>query len=91
MADNNPYNNPYSNPYEVKYDYDEPQTAPEKRRGVDAFTLIIGIASLLVSGYVLSDGASWLPRFDFRWIMAGGAVFVGVLLLAASMRKGHRN
>jgi hypothetical protein len=80
-----------NNPYEVKYDYDEPQAAPAKRRGLDVITLIIGIATLLVSAYVLSDGASWLPHFDFRWIMAGGAVFVGVLLLAASMRKSHRH
>ncbi|HWD06672.1 MAG TPA: hypothetical protein VG674_29950 [Amycolatopsis sp.] len=68
------------------YSYDEPQ-APARRRGVDMFTLVVGIATLLVSGYVLSDGASWLPTFDVRWIIAGGAVFVGVLLLAASLRR----
>lgn len=73
---------------EYDYDnYDSTPTAQPEKRGVDVFTLIIGIATLLVSGYVLSDGASWLPRFDFRWIMAGGAIFVGVLLLAASVRK----
>ncbi|MEW2499274.1 hypothetical protein AB0878_02185 [Amycolatopsis sp. NPDC047767] len=60
---------------------------PTRRRGVDVITLIVGLATLLVSGYVLSDGASWLPTFDFRWVVAGGAVFIGVLLLAASSRR----
>ncbi|MEV4600235.1 hypothetical protein AB0K15_22880 [Amycolatopsis sp. NPDC049253] len=60
---------------------------PTRRRGVDVITLVVGLATLLVSGYVLSDGASWLPTFDFRWVVAGGAVFIGVLLLAASLRR----
>ncbi|WP_216210357.1 hypothetical protein [Amycolatopsis aidingensis] len=60
------------------------------RRGVDWFTLIAGIATLLVSGYVLSDGASWLPAADLRWVLAGGAVLIGVLMLVSSLRgKGH--
>ncbi|RSM71218.1 hypothetical protein DL991_36675 [Amycolatopsis sp. WAC 01375] len=79
----------------AEYDYDnydstQTQSSQPAKRGVDVFTLIIGIATLLVSGYVLSDGASWLPQFDFRWVMAGGAIFVGVLLLAASLRKSRR-
>ncbi|WP_410656520.1 hypothetical protein [Amycolatopsis sp. lyj-112] len=78
----------------AEYDYDNydsaTQSAQPAKRGVDVFTLIVGIATLLVSGYVLSDGASWLPQFDFRWVMAGGAIFVGVLLLAASVRKSRR-
>lgn len=57
------------------------------RREVDVLTLILGLATLLVSGYVLSDGASWLPSFDLRWVLAGGAVLVGVLMLGASMRR----
>ncbi|WP_409489723.1 hypothetical protein [Amycolatopsis sp. cmx-11-12] len=76
---------------EYDYDnYDSTQSAQPAKRGVDIFTLIVGIATLLVSGYVLSDGSSWLPQFDFRWVMAGGAIFVGVLLLAASVRKSRR-
>ncbi|SFB32120.1 hypothetical protein SAMN05216266_108124 [Amycolatopsis marina] len=76
-----------SNPY----DYDEP-AAPEQptRRGVDLFTLVAGVATLLISAYVLSDGDSWLPSFDLRWILAGGAVLVGVLMLGASMRGGRK-
>ncbi|KFU83103.1 hypothetical protein SAMN04489729_4053 [Amycolatopsis lurida] len=76
----------------AEYDYDSTQTQSSQpaKRGVDAITLFVGIATLLVSAYVLSDGASWLPQFDFRWVMAGGAIFVGVLLLAASLRKSRR-
>ncbi|WIV58690.1 hypothetical protein [Amycolatopsis nalaikhensis] len=79
MTDHNPYA------------YDEPaDTQPARRGGLDVFTLIVGIATLLVSAYVLSDGASWLPRFDFRWVVAGGAVFVGLMLLGASFGKRRR-
>ncbi|WIX87573.1 hypothetical protein [Amycolatopsis sp. DG1A-15b] len=74
------------------YAYDDPaETQPAQRGGLDVFTLIFGIATLLVSAYVLSDGASWLPPFDFRWVIAGGAVFVGLLLLAASFRGKRRH
>ncbi|WP_328606282.1 hypothetical protein OG943_41140 [Amycolatopsis sp. NBC_00345] len=73
--------NPYAYP-----ESEQQQTRPA-RRGVDVFSLIVGLVTLLVSAYVLSDGASWMPTFDFRWILAGGAVFVGVLLLGASFRK----
>ena len=80
MTDQNPY--AYDNPAD---------TQPAKRGGVDVFTLIMGVATLLVSAYVLSDGSSWLPSFDFRWVIAGGAVFVGVLLLAASFGSKRRH
>jgi hypothetical protein len=72
------------------YAYDNPADAPPAKRGFDVFTLIVGIATLLVSAYVLSDGASWLPHFDFRWVIAGGAVFVGLMLLGASFGKRRR-
>lgn len=75
---------------ENPYSYDA-ETRPERRRGVDVFTLILGIATLLVSGYVLSDGAGWLPSFDLRWVLAGGAMLIGVLMLGASMRGGKRD
>lgn len=77
------------------YSYDTYDEAPAetrpKKRGIDAFTLIAGLATLLISGYVLSDGASWMPTFDIRWVLAGGAVLIGVLMLAASFRGGHKH
>jgi len=72
------------------YAYDNTAETQPAKRGVDVFTLIVGIATLLVSAYVLSDGASWLPQFDFRWVIAGGAVFVGLLLLGASFGGKRR-
>jgi hypothetical protein len=57
---------------------------------IDGFTLLAGIATLLVSAYVLSDGANWLPEMNLRWVLAGGAVVVGVLMLAASLRRGGK-
>ncbi|MFD2421496.1 hypothetical protein [Amycolatopsis pigmentata] len=71
---------------ENPYQYDETGRRPQ-RRGVDPFTLLLGVATLLVSAYVLTDGAHWLPSFDLRWVLAGGAVLVGVLMLGASMRR----
>lgn len=59
------------------------------KRPVDVVTLLSGIAALLVSAYVLSDGVTWLPDMDLRWVLAGGAVLVGTLMLAASMRGGR--
>ncbi|NKQ58140.1 hypothetical protein HFP15_35305 [Amycolatopsis sp. K13G38] len=79
MAEQNPYG------------YDETTELQPRRRGVDIFTLIVGIATLFVSAYVLSDGVSWLPSVDWRWVLAGGAVLIGVLMLGASLRGGRRD
>jgi hypothetical protein len=75
---------------ENPYSYQEPTAPAETRRGVDWITLFVGVATLLVSAYVLSDGASWLPSLDFRWIVSGGVVFCGILMVAASFRKRRR-
>jgi hypothetical protein len=77
----------YDNPYAYEHNHD---ARPARRGGLNVFTLIVGVATLLVSVYVLSDGATWLPGFDFRWLVAGGAVFVGLTLLGASFRDKRR-
>jgi hypothetical protein len=61
------------------------------KRGPDLFTLIAGIATLVVSGYVLTDGQMWLPEMNPTWVLAGGALLVGVLMLASSLRGGRRD
>ncbi|GLY63457.1 hypothetical protein [Amycolatopsis taiwanensis] len=71
---------------ENPYQCEETEQSPQRRR-VNLFTLILGVATLLVSAYVLTDGATWLPHLDLRWILAGGAVLVGTLMLGASMRR----
>lgn len=65
-------------------DYDsDPKPVARKQLGV--FTLIAGLITLCVSGYVLSDGADWWPDLDWRWPLAGGAVLIGILLLTTSL------
>ncbi|HEV2779150.1 MAG TPA: hypothetical protein VGX25_07065 [Actinophytocola sp.] len=61
-----------------------------ERRGPDLLTLLAGLATLLVSAYVLTDGALWVPTVDPRWLLAGGALVVGLFLLIASMRGSRR-
>jgi hypothetical protein len=67
-------------------DHDE---TPERKR-LDLLTLLAGIATLLMAAYVLTDGRTWLPSFDPRWLLAGGAVLVGLLLLGSSVRRRNR-
>ena len=61
-----------------------------RRRWPDVFTLVMGLATLVASGYILSDGQLWLPRTDPRWLITGAALFVGILLLVSSLRGGRR-
>ena len=61
-----------------------------RRRGPDLLTLIAGIGTLLVSAYVLTDGALWIPSLDPRWLLAGGALVVGLFLLMLSLRGRRR-
>jgi hypothetical protein len=56
------------------------------KRGPDLLTLIVGVATLFVSAYVLADGQLLLPSIDPRWIIAGGALVVGLILLGSSLR-----
>jgi hypothetical protein len=69
---------------------DKTRETETRRRWPDVFTLIMGLATLVASGYVLSDGRLWLPTVDPRWLITGGALLVGVLLLASSLKGGRR-
>ncbi|GAA2964996.1 hypothetical protein [Actinokineospora diospyrosa] len=55
-------------------------------RRIDPLTLIAGLATLAAAAFVLTDGRIWLPSLDPRWLLAGVAVLVGVLLLGGSLR-----
>jgi hypothetical protein len=59
-----------------------------RRRWPDLVTLTIGIATLFVAAFVLSDGTTWLPVFDARWVLAGGATLVGLVLLLGGSFRG---
>lgn len=56
----------------------------------DVLTLLAGLGTLLVSAFVLTDGAFWLPELNFTWVLAGGALLVGVLLLGSSLRGNRK-
>ncbi len=57
----------------------------ETKRFPDVLTLLAGLGTLLVSAYVITDGGFRVP--NPTWILADGALLVGVLLLASSLRK----
>jgi hypothetical protein len=61
-------------------------TEETRRRRPDLLTLLAGVGTLLVSSYVLSDGAIGVGSLNPTWLLAGGALLVGVLMLASSMR-----
>ncbi|QFZ23405.1 hypothetical protein [Saccharothrix syringae] len=58
-----------------------------ERRDVDVVGLVLGVAALVASAYVLSDGTAWPAFLDLRWALAGGAMVIGIGLLAASLRR----
>lgn len=57
------------------------------RKRFDPFALIAGIATLLVSAFVLTDGAIWNALPDARWLVAGVAVLGGLMLLLGSTMR----
>jgi hypothetical protein len=53
----------------------------------DPLALLAGLAALAVALTALVGSTSWFPPLDGRWILAGGAMAVGVALLAGSLRR----
>ncbi|GAA2887823.1 hypothetical protein GCM10010472_52730 [Pseudonocardia halophobica] len=70
----------------------EPQDARQQeeravRRMPDPLALIVGLVSLGIAGSGFLGRAPDLSAFDARWLLAGGAVVLGLVLLVASVRK----
>ncbi|SHE40666.1 hypothetical protein [Streptoalloteichus hindustanus] len=61
-----------------------------RRRGLDVLTFLAGLVALGAAGYNLTDGKLWFPDWDLRWVLAGGAVAVGLLMLIASLRPRRK-
>ncbi|WP_309115171.1 hypothetical protein [Saccharothrix sp.] len=59
----------------------------QEKRGVDVVGLVFGVAALVAAAYMLSDGAAWPDFLDLRWVLAGGAMVIGLGLLAGSARR----
>lgn len=53
----------------------------------DPIALIVGIGALVASAYVITDGNGWTSWLDLRWLVAGAALLIGVLMLGASLRR----
>ena len=64
--------------------------APTTRSGPDLLTLLVGLGALGIAGTALLGGLAWVPHVDGRWILAGLALIVGLLLILGSLRPSRR-
>ncbi|WP_028926708.1 hypothetical protein [Pseudonocardia acaciae] len=62
----------------------------KRRRTPDALTLMMGLVCIAAAVLTLVGWMPAMPLFDVRWLLAAGAVLVGLLLLAASVRSPKR-
>lgn len=53
------------------------------RRRPQALTLVTGVAALLLSVFAF---VGELPPVDVRWVLAGGAAALGLVLLVGNVR-----
>lgn len=72
------------------WDEDTELVESRRRRFPDPLNMIVGLITLGVAAYALTDGQWGLPAVDPRWIIAGAALLVGLLLLGASFRPRKR-
>ena len=65
------------------------ETAPPaaRRRGPDPLALIVGLATLVMAVFAFVGELPDLSGFDPRWLLAGGAVVVGLVLLVGNLRN----
>jgi hypothetical protein len=57
-----------------------------RRRGPDPLTLIVGLATLVMAVFAFVGELPDLSGFDPRWLLAGGAAVVGLVLLVGNLR-----
>ncbi|ATE57365.1 MULTISPECIES: hypothetical protein [Actinosynnema] len=58
----------------------------ERRPGIDVVSLVFGLTALIASAYMLADDSA-LSGLDLRWLLAGGALVIGLGLLGGSVRR----
>ena len=57
-----------------------------RRRGPDPLTLLVGLATLAMAVFAFVGDLPDLSGFDPRWLLAGGAAVVGLVLLVGNLR-----
>ena len=62
----------------------------EPRGGFDIVTFVFAIGAVLAAGFVLTDGNYWPDFLDLRWLLAGGAIIIGIGMLAGSVLRQRR-
>ena len=60
---------------------------PARRRGPDPLALLVGLATLAMAVFAFVGELPDLSGFDPRWLLAGGAVAVGLALLVGNLRN----
>lgn len=70
-------------------EHDENTRTVRRRRGPDVLTLLVGLLALGMAGAAFVGRVPTLPDFDPRWLLAGGAAAVGLVLLVGSLRGRH--
>ena len=58
-----------------------------RRRGPDPLALVVGLATLAMAVFAFVGELPDLSGFDQRWLLAGGAVAVGLVLLVGNLRN----
>jgi len=58
-----------------------------RRRGPDPLTLLVGLATLAMAVFAFVGDLPDLSGFDPRWLLAGGAAVVGLMLLVGNLRS----
>lgn len=58
-----------------------------RRRMPDLLALLCGLAALAVATTAIVGSTAWLPPVDARWLLAGAAMVIGLLLLVSSLRR----
>lgn len=57
-----------------------------RRRGPDPLALLVGLATLAMAVFAFVGELPDLSGVDPRWLLAGGAAVVGLVLLVSSLR-----
>lgn len=60
--------------------------APTSGRSPDLLTLVAGFAALGIAATALLGGIPWMPDIDGRWVIAGLALIIGLVLVIGSLR-----